>query len=166
MIKKTLLSLSILSTVFTACTSYSITKDFDRDAFYNQAIQYTKKTDIISKLEPKYIMTATYLNAVDKKYKNDYENFIIGIYEVASKKTLNLKTLNLTLNEEEPVDISPIKSKNLLKSLPLKNNWANYYLVTFKRHTNSLFKKTEDNLNLTLQDPKYGSASVSFLKEL
>ena len=80
--KSFLFLLLILSFIFTGCTSYSITKYFDKDEFYNKAIQYTKKADIKEKETLKLMMNVTYLNSVSSEFNNEKQNFVIGLYFV------------------------------------------------------------------------------------
>jgi hypothetical protein len=127
---------------FTGCSSYSITKYFDKDEFYLNSLQYTKKADIIENDEVISIFTATYLNKVDDKYDDNYENFIVSVYVANNKKT---GTPVITLDkqsyseEEEKEEISYEKNylqiekvekvSKMIESIPLKNAWATYYLI-------------------------------------
>jgi len=150
-----LISLGLIFTLFfTACSSYSITKYFDKDEFYLKALQETKKTDIIVNNEVSSIFTATHLNKVEKKLENSFETFIVSIYQV-NKKEESSKLPQFTLNDEKPIEIVPIEQNDkILESLPLKNSWAKYYFVSFNKNEelNSLKLKfkNQDNLEAEL----------------
>lgn len=127
---KFLVSLGLISTLFfTACSSYSITKYFKKDEFYLKALQETKKSDILEKNEVKAIFTATYLNRVNKKFNDGFENFIVSIYEVNKSNQVDIE-----LNDKKYLEIDKIApNSELIKSIPLKNSWATYYLVKFSK---------------------------------
>jgi hypothetical protein len=131
------------------CSSYSITKYFDKDKFFLNSLQYTKKADIVKNDEVVSIFTATYLNKVDDKYENTYENFIVSVYVANNKKA---ETPIITLDkqsyskdeekekisyEENYITLEEIKKDSkLIESIPLKNPWAKYYLIKFKKNKN------------------------------
>ena len=133
----------------TGCSSYSITKYFNKDEFFLNSLQYTKKADIVENNEVISIFTATYLNKVDDKYDDKYENFIVSVYVANNKKA---GTPNITLDkqsyskEEEENNISYKenyikmeeirKGSKIIESIPLKNPWAKYYLIKFEKNKN------------------------------
>lgn len=153
---KVLITVGLFFTIiFSGCSSYSITKYFNKDDFFLKALQETKKSDILKNNEVKVIFTATYLNRVSKEYENNFENFIISVYETEEKNT----KLNVSLNETVASEITSIKKEsNLLKSLPLKNTWAKYYLVKFNKIEDS------ENLNLKYFSQDNEEVSLSFQK--
>ncbi|WP_428022916.1 hypothetical protein [Arcobacter sp.] len=129
------------------CSSYSITKYFDKNDFYLNSLQYTKKADIIKKDEVVAIFTATYLNKVENKYDNDYENFIVSVY-VANNKETTIPTITLDKKNYSNEDIEKelnyetnyakmeeiAKESKIIESIPLKNPWAKYYLIKFNKN--------------------------------
>ncbi len=151
---KHLIIFSLFITLFfTACSSYSVTKYFEKDDFYNRALQYTKKADILKDNEISIMLNATYLNSLDSKYNNEYENFIIGVYHTNSKvKGLKNKDYILLLNNKEPEIINPIKIAGELNNLPLKNYWAKYYLISFKKEKFTLLEKSIHDLELSYEN--------------
>lgn len=142
--------------LLSGCSSYSITKYFDKDDFYLNALQYTKKADIVKDDEVIAIFTVTYLNEVEKKYDNNYENFIISVY-VANNKQSDTPIVTIdkqsysekeldekTSYEKAYIEIKEIaKESKLIESIPLKNPWAKYYLIKFD--------KNEDRENFLLR---------------
>ena len=128
---KFLISLGLSSTLFfSACSSYSITKYFDKDEFYLKSLQETKKSDILINNEVKAIFTATYLNRVDKKFDDNSLNFIVSIYEVEKSESFEIE-----LNERKYKELTKIPNDSeLIKSIPLKNSWATYYFVKFDKN--------------------------------
>lgn len=161
----------ILSFIFTGCSSYSITKYFDKDEFYNKAIQYTKKADIKKETKIQVMMNATYLNSVKSEYNNDKENFIVGLYIVDDENNLGLKhpTYTLLLNEKKPSSIEKINIDDfIVQNIPLKNNWAQYYFVSFDKEEVKFLEEENDTLILSYKNiiKQAQKASVTFLKEL
>jgi len=133
--------------LLSGCSSYSITKYFDKDDFYLNSLQYTKKADIVKEDEVVAIFTATYLNEVEEKYDDSYENFIVSVYVANNKKS---ETPNITIDkqsytqeeledeknyEKNYIEIKEIKKESkLIESIPLKNPWAKYYLIKFDKN--------------------------------
>lgn len=150
---KFLISLGLSSTLFfSACSSYSITKYFDKDDFYLKSLQETKKSDILINNEVKAIFTATYLNKVDEKFNDNFLNFIVSVYEVEKSDSFNIE-----LNERKYVELIKItKDSELIKSIPLKNNWAIYYLVKFNK------KEEERTLSLKFRNQENQEALLTF----
>ncbi|PLY11407.1 MAG: hypothetical protein C0626_02220 [Arcobacter sp.] len=151
------------------CSSYSITKYFDKDDFYLNSLQYTKKTDIIKDEEVVALFTATYLNKVEEKYDDNYENFIVSVYVANNKKS---ETPNITIDkqsytqeeledeknyEKNYVEIKELeKESKLIESIPLKNPWAKYYLIKFDKNNDLENFLLRYRLNQTLK------AEISF----
>ncbi len=155
--------------LLSGCSSYSITKYFDKDDFYLNALQYTKKADIVIDEEVAAIFTATYLNEVDKKYDDNYENFIVSVYVANNKKsetpiiTTDKKNytedeINKNINyEKNYIEIKEIaKESKLIESIPLKNPWAKYYLIKFDKNDDL------DNFLLIYKLSKSQKAQISF----
>ena len=150
--KKNLIFLVVtLSLFISGCTSYSITKYFDKDEFYNKAIQYTKKSDIVKNNNIVAMLNVTYLNSVSKDFQNGDQNFIIGIYIVDDEKKQGLRhpEYTLLLNDKEPITIQELKDNDKIKNnVPLKNHWAKYYFVSFEKEKEEFFE--EENHDLTV----------------
>ena len=139
--KLTIFFATVLSAfLLSACTSNFLTKEFKKDEFYLKALQKTKKVDIVENNQIKNIYTATYLNKVDKKYDDKYENFIVSVFNT---KTSPSSDLNITLNEKNYINYQELdKNLAIVKNIPLKNNWAKYYFIKFE--------KQDDKNSLTL----------------
>ena len=139
----------------TGCTSTTALNHFEKDPQSANAIQYTQKADLLYKNEIKSMIFATYLNKIDKKYEsNKINSFLIGVHLV-NKENNDAKSNDYTisLNGEEAKSITALdKNSKLVKSIPLKNAWANYYLMDFKnddseslkiKFTHSLYVQTQ-----------------------
>ena len=153
--KKTFVFLTLILSLFiTGCSSYSITKYFDKDEYYNNSLQYTRKADILDNNDVKAIINATYLNSVDNKFNNDYENFIIGVFIVDDTKEEGLKNplYTLLLNEKTPISIKELKKEDKLNGVPLRNHWAKYYFVSFDKEKIGFFEERNDDLILSYEN--------------
>jgi len=130
---KTIL-ISLLSTMFVACSSNSSLKYFKKEEIQARAIQYTKKTDILEKNEPKVLFIATYLNNIkSKQFKSKQEKFVISTYFTdAQEQDLLKRGYKLSLNDKEALQIKEInKNDPLYGPLLANNHWGKYYLVEF-----------------------------------
>ncbi len=150
---KFLISLGFISTLFfSACSSYSITKYFDKDEFYLKSLQETKKSDILINNEVKAIFTATYLNNVDEKYDDKFVNFIVSIYEVEKSDSFDIE-----LNEKKYTELTKLTNDSeLINSIPLKNSWATYYLVKFDKN------EEDKTLSLKFRNQKNQETLLNF----
>lgn len=175
-----------ITLLFTGCTPPSATRYFEKSSLYSSALQYTKKADIIFENELKVMMNVTYLNAVDKRWDNEYENFIVGVYTVdstAEDNNIDLDDLSffLSLNERNYVGIEKFSVKHpMFGHLPLMNTWANYYVVKFDKSDDDTSLKVDGfttdqakqgsgvkfknnpTLTLKLAHTIYGQTSLSF----
>lgn len=154
-------SLSFLI-LFTGCgPKANSLNHFQKDQLSANAIQYTKKRDLIYKNEPILMLFSTYLNNIDKKYQSDkLDSFIIGIH-IINKENHDLieNRYEIFLNNQKHTSIVKLeKDSKLIKGIPLKNNWANYFLIHFKS-----FEK-DKKLNLKLIHPIFGQVSLDFQK--
>ena len=113
-------------------------KHFEKEEMYAKALQYTNKCDILYKNQVKVLFTAVYLNSVDPKYNDDYENFIVGAYVVESNEYNEAfyenESFEVLLNQTNLLSIEPLSSEHeMYGNIPLNNSWSNYYLVKFNR---------------------------------
>ncbi|RXJ60102.1 hypothetical protein [Candidatus Marinarcus aquaticus] len=177
----------VISFIFTGCTEHLATRYFDKSSLYSSALQYTKKADIVYEDEVKVMMNVTYLNAVNKMWDDEFENFIIGIYIVDNTKqeidnSLEDLSFFLSLNGRNYVSLEKLTPEHVMyNNLPLMNQWASYYVVKFDQDENdkgtlkanyydtSDFNNSEeikftnnDILTLKLNHTTYGETSLSF----
>ena len=139
--------------VLNSCTSYRALKHFNKDISYTQAVLYSKKADIVYKDVVKTIFYATFMNKVHEKYDDKYYNFVIGIN--SEEETLSDYALSLNnISYEKIKDID--QDSEIYKSISLKNAWAKYYYVSFKKD------KDITSILVELRDSNYKKASISF----
>lgn len=146
--------------LFTACNSTSALNYFEKDAQSANAIQYTKKTDLIYNKEINSLLFATYLNKVNKKYEsNKLDSFVVGIHLVNKREHDFIKNdYSITLNGKKAVMITRLDENSpLVTSIPLRNNWANYYLIKFENDESQ-------NMKILLTHPTFGMAQIDFQK--
>lgn len=99
--KKLLISsLFASSLLISGCSTNHALLNFKKDNTRNSnALQFTKKNDIKINNEPKVQFFASYLNKINRDFKNSNEEFIIGVYLINSKTQDFLKEgFTLTLN--------------------------------------------------------------------
>lgn len=156
-----ILFLLIISLFFVSCSSKNNAfKYFEKDDIETKGIQYTKKTDIVKNSEVEVIFWATYLNKIDEKIaKLNEELFLVSVY-FANKESQDIFENNYSflLNGVDSTSIEKVEKDNEnFKSLMLRNNWGNYYLVKFT---------TQDtyNLALKLKSQSSSSAQLNFEK--
>lgn len=135
--KKIFLAISCAAAIFfSGCAKNQALTNFEDTQLNPSALQYTKKTDIIVENEPKVQFFATYLNPVHKDFDKGIESFIIGVYFVNEKEQDFRKYgYQVMLNDAKPLAKPYIlDAKSLLvKSLPIKNPWGNYYIFHFPK---------------------------------
>ena len=163
---KTFAYLSLTTILLTSCTSKSALSVFGEDSLYEKGLEYTKVSDIVNTLETKAIINATYLNSSHpKKWDNNNQNFLIGIYIVNDNdkdenKYINNNKYKLTLNDKNVSSYSELKSTDeLWDHIPIKNPHAKYYITTFKKD------KSVKNLKLKYKNAIFGGVTLSFVSE-
>jgi PBP1b-binding outer membrane lipoprotein LpoB len=139
-----------ISLLFTSCSSKnSAFKYFQKKDVETKGIQATQKIDILKDNEIDIILWATYLNKIDNKISNSkIEVFLVSLY-FANSESQNIENSNykFLLNGKESISTEKIEKDNEnFKSLMLKNNWGNYYLVKFDLLENSSNSKLEFEL--------------------
>lgn len=161
MFKQILIGLTIVG-LFSGCVQKNAFSVFGGDSSYQKGIDYTQVGDIVHSFETKAIINATYLNPVEPKvYNNKYQNFLIGIYisddnENREERYINNQAYSLTLNDKAYESIEELDKKSeLYNHLPLKNSYAKYYVVKFK--------KTEElKLILQYKHTSFGKVDLNF----
>ena len=163
--KKISLIIFIILIFFSGCSNKGAFKYFKSDPLYEKSLEYTKVGQIISDFETKAIINATYLNSADpKKWDNNYQNFLIGIYifddsDDEKKQFIHNPNYKLSLNKKAPYKIKELKKTSYLYGhIPLFNSHAKYYIISFKKDENS-------TLNLTYENKYYGKTQLQFSAE-
>ncbi len=164
--KKIFTTFFLLLAVFFSGCSDKIYKEFMKeDRLYEQSLLYTQKGEIVSSLETKSVIVATYLNKLDKKYANkDKEYFIIALYnekEFGDKEEgLESKNCLVYLKDgRKPLFIKELKKDDeILKYIPVHSGWFKYYLISFKA-------KEEKKLTLVCENKRFGKSFLVFSKE-
>ncbi len=147
------------------CSNKIYTEFVNEDKLYEQSLLYTKKGEIVSSLETKSVIVATYLNPLDKSFKlKPKESFLIAVYSQKEfgddKEGLEKKECLVYLKDgRKPLEIERLKKENhLLKYIPVHNGWFKYYLVTFKA-------KQEKKITLVCENRRFGKTLLTFSKE-
>jgi len=153
--------LFILLLIFTGCVNPNYDGLFDTNNINQKAINYTQKGGLFNELETKAIITATYLNKVDDKF-NDADTFLVGIFidDDFDDDKIGLKNplYKLEMNNKNYLSIEDVdKNDILLKTMPLVNRWAKYYIVKF-----SISK--DINLKLQFSHKAFGTTILKFKK--
>jgi hypothetical protein len=162
-LKKLLISALSVGFLFTGCSEKINLDIFDKDIQYENALQYTKRGEIVNSLETKTVISATYLNSVDKATYKDGDYFLIGIYIPNDTKNSNAllnPNTKLTLNSKgfQSIEIVQQNSEEY-KKFAFLNRWAKYYKVKFE-------KLDAPYLNLKYQIKDYGDTVLKFDKNL
>lgn len=182
-------SLFLFSILLIGCAPNRALKYFEKETLYAKSLQYTNKCDILWEDQVKVMMSATYLNSVDAKYNDEYQNFIIGIYVVETakldEKFYQNEQYELSLNGVPNISIEPLNKENeMYNNIPLNNPWANYFIVKFNPEKDlnnqikvnllndpSNLKKQKENipdpyeLKLELNHVTLGNCAVNFQEE-
>ncbi|RLA74915.1 MAG: hypothetical protein DRG11_03290 [Epsilonproteobacteria bacterium] len=130
--------------LFVSCSSNNsfVNYIFDSTKDYQSLIQNTKKADIIENNNTiKAFMISTYLNQTSVKWDDNIFHFAIGFYKVDEEN--NKSKYKLTINDYEDINLTKLhKNSSLYESLPIKNSWADYFIV----------EVAKDDINITIND--------------
>ena len=148
----------------------SIISVFNQPRRYENTLQYTKKADIVSNNETKALINVTYLNPTSKQWDTkDTHNFVIGIFITTDNKDkLNSSIYNkdyvLTINQSNNFTIKQLnKNSVLIKTIPMKNMWAKYYLI--KLDKSFINKNDRNKLVIDYKHKTYTDAKIEFLSQ-
>ena len=141
--------------LFNGCYSTGL-KIFHKDAIFEKGFQYTKKADLVQNHQVKLMMIATYLNPVDKKYKDNRENLIVGIYFSNSdvdEKNYIKRGYDFNITNAQDIQIKKLsRDDKLLVNLPLKNSWADYYRLSYIYDDSNETKSNRDKVIIKLEN--------------
>ncbi len=148
---------------FSACSQKS--KFFTEDVLAESALINTQKGELYNSLELKASLSATYLNNFVDEYKNSKDEvFLVSIFidkdsSDKDKQGINNKNFILTLNSKKPIDIKLLKYQDdLIKIVPFRNHWSNYYLLSFEKSKNR-------EMHMNYKHPIYGQVDLVFSKD-
>ncbi len=164
--KRVLLSaiLGFLLLVSGGCGARHTMHYFEKDNYFERAMNNMQTGTMVQSLETKAILHAIYLNHVDPKLYNDGEYFFIGTYIAddfrdPSKQGLFNELFWLKLNGLVPLKIEELEEDNVLrKSMPLVSRWNRYFRVKFKTSKSNLLK-------LTYENARYGKIVLTYQKD-
>jgi hypothetical protein len=160
------ITILIITTILFFTTGCSQKRGFlSEDRLQQSAVLHTKKGQLYNSLEIKAAITATYLNAIKSEYKNSpQEVFLVSLFidndfDDPKNRGLFNKNYILTLNGSKAEEIKVLKFKDdLIKLVPMRNQWSTYYLVKFK-------KQESDKLEMLFKNDSYGEVVLEFLKD-
>ncbi len=160
--KKLFITILIIS-IFTGCQS-ALNVFEKTGGKYEQGLQHTKVKSLVKDNETQAILNITYLNSVDTKWNDKYQNFLVGIYisndnEAEDKQYLNNPNYTISMNKKNYEKVILLTKKHsLYKYIPLKNPWAKYYILSFNNIE-------EDKLIIKYATENNTSVELSFIKE-
>ncbi len=135
---------------------------FAPDRLEQKALTLTQKGEIYNSLEIKASLVATYLNPLLKEYADkDRVHFLVSVFidnDYSDKKRAGLYNphYRLSLDNQAPEAIKALKFDDpLVKIAPVKNAWSKYYLVTFKRPSDS-------KMQMLFKSERYGACTLNF----
>ena len=148
--------LSFILILFTSCSDKSATSVFGKDKIYAQNLQYTKVEKLIIDNEVEVLINITYLNSANSlKWDNKTQNFLIGLY-ISNPSD---DKYHITMNNQKFISKIKVNKNDIIyKNIAIKNNWADYYIISFE---NTKSKK----LVINLSHKKNGIINIPFSKE-
>lgn len=179
-------AISIISAsifLFGGCQTYNAFDMLKKDKLYEKALQETKNGQIITSLETKAKISATYLNGLYPSTYKDKEYFFVGVFipddfdkpELfgLNNKNFDFGMLKIVKKEAKlgeaatiqkvfvkPDSIEHIKKpdeNSLYKSIPHTDAWSRYYVVSFSK------QEGVGDMTLVLKSES-GEATLNFSK--
>jgi len=157
-------SLFLISFFIFGCSKGITIDKLDIDKTQELSIVNTKKGELTNQ-NSKIFILATYLNPIKtSEIDKSKENFLISIYlsrQDDKSKENNNPFYQVKLNNSVFIDDMKIlnKKSKLLKLIPIKNRWSEYYLIKFPK------QKTK-TLKLTFENEQHNKVNLTFSKEL
>jgi len=147
------------------CSSKIYSELINEDKLYEKSLLYTKKGEIVSSLETKAVVVATYLNPLDQEYDDkDKDYFIVALYAekdlCKSKAGLESDDCDIRLKDgTKPSKVEKLKKESsLLRYIPVHNGWFKYYLVEFPS------KGESKKVSLVFESRRFGKTELVFSK--
>ena len=132
----------ILPILFSACAHKSAFDDFNITKKQELSEEQLQNAKIQDTNETTGLLTALYLNNVDKKEFHDDEYFYISLYVQNSTG----KNLEFLLNSKKPLIVEKLSNPNKFTDLTSINAvWRQYYLVVFTKEKGELKLQVKDN---------------------
>ena len=145
------------------CTKKITIDKLDPQRVQELSMVNTAKGELANQSSKIFIL-ATYLNPVKTSEIDDSkENFLVSIYlskQNDKSKENNNPFYQIRLNDNVFMDDIEILDKNskILKLIPIKNRWSEYYLIKFPK------QKTK-TLKLTFENEQHNKVNLTFSKE-
>ncbi len=145
------------------CTKKITIDKLDPQRVQELSMVNTAKGELANQSSKIFIL-ATYLNPVKTSEIDDSkENFLVSIYlskQNDKSKENNNPFYQIRLNNNVFMDDIEILDKNskILKLIPIKNRWSEYYLIKFPK------QKTK-TLKLTFENEQHNKVNLTFSKE-
>ncbi len=132
----------ILPILFSACAHKSAFDDFNITKKQELSEEHLQNAKIKDGNETTGLVTALYLNNVDKREFHNSEYFYLSLYIQNSKD----KNLQFFLNSKKPLSVKKLSNPNKFTKLTSINAaWLQYYLVTFEKEKGELKLQIKDN---------------------
>lgn len=159
--------IALLVLFLTSCENKMLNQLNKRQDFYAN-LQQTQKITLSQDDETKAMLSITYLHSKEylkyqssKTQKEEGEKFIVGIFFEDTNSSLSMDLNNdysVRLGRKHPKDIKELSiNDDILKNIPMVNNWSKYYLVTFAH-------KPKKRFNFVLSHQEYGIKRIKFYK--
>ena len=150
---KYFLIIAISIILLSGCSYQNAFSKFDMTHKEELLASNTQSSKIQTKDSVKGVFSAIYLNNVDEKYADGYENFIVSVYMKNSQEKYDF-----ILNKTLPLNIEKIENISDYSEL-VKNprEWDVYYFVRFKN--------SGRKIDFSLESDKLFSAVLHFLKD-
>jgi len=149
--------------LLSSCSHKNAFSEFNMDQNQELSITSLKRIKITNNNKIVGAFNAIYLNKVYPDIYNGNEYFFVYVYlkqqqNLSNPNTINNDKLRVLLNNNDPIKLKKLKSKNRFSKLSSsKNKWNQYYLVSFEQQGK--------NLTLKLESDLFSSVSLSYQKD-
>jgi hypothetical protein len=157
---KIFLTALIIAILISGCGTRNAFSKLNIEPEQEKAIENTRSWKITSQDNVTGVFSAVYLNNVYKNMSKNTNEFYLSIY----LKDKN-HDLNITLNKKIPLKMEKLTSENKFSNLlPMKNEWAKNYLVSFKNIEND-DNNASDELILQIDSGQFSSGQLKYSKD-